>query len=133
LLLRSLVDEYLFDEERILLSVDQDVRSSDVGLRARGMFYYKQHMWGLAALHLRRATAINYSDPGLFLSLGATYINLKRYGLARDALGQARQLAPEMPEVQEMMALLKARTEGAGATKGANATKGAEIPHIHSE
>jgi tetratricopeptide (TPR) repeat protein len=107
LLLRSLVDEYLFDEERMLLQVDKDVRSSDVGLRTRGIFYYRQRMWALAALHLRRATAINYSDPGLFLSLAATYINLKHYELAADAIAQARQLAPDMVEVQEMADLLR--------------------------
>ncbi len=133
LLLRSLVDEYLFDEERILLDVDKDVRSSDVGLRSRGLFYYKRRMWALAAVYLRRATAINYSDPGLFLSLAATYINLKRYDLADDALGQARQLAPDMPEVQEMADLLKARAKVADATQAADAIQAAEIPHKRSE
>ncbi len=138
-ILRGLVDEYLFDEERILLDVDKDVRSSDVGLRTRGLFYYKRRMWALAALHLRRATAINYSDPGLFLSLAATYINLRRYDLAEGALGQARKLAPDMPEVQEMANLLKAQdgtagtTEAADAIKAADAVRAAEIPHIRSE
>ncbi len=106
-LLRSLVDAYLVDEERIILAVDKDVRSNEVGLRTRGLFYYKQHMWALATLHLRRASAINYGDSGLFLSLTAAYIKLNRYDLAEDSLNSARQLNSDMPEVEEMTILLE--------------------------
>jgi len=110
-LFRGAVDEYWVDEKRILLRLDKDVQNSQVGLQLRGKLYYENRMWALAALHLRKAAALKFNrDPALLVSLIATYMQLKRYDLASNALAEAQRVAPNMPEVQELAAMLDKRT-----------------------
>jgi tetratricopeptide (TPR) repeat protein len=101
----QLKDDFPFEKRRILLRVDPDVVTGPMML-ARGHEYVGRKMWGLAALHMRRAVA---RMPGRMegrASLTLAYLRLKRYDLADRALEEARRINPDDPQVEELQTLL---------------------------
>jgi Tfp pilus assembly protein PilF len=116
-------EEFEMDVDRIMLQIDSGIVDSEMGLRIAGRRAAKRRMWALAALHLRRALGLN-KRLETTLMLVMAYINLEEYDLAEDALTVARQLGPDVPQVTEMMALLKER---AGQEIGASVAEDDEL------
>lgn len=111
-LVLQLEDDFFFDEKRLLLRPDRDATNGPA-LLSSGRDYARREMWAMAAIHLRRATGRMPHQIEPYLALAATYLNLKRYSLATDALEEARRIAPDDPQVERLATVLgfKMRTD----------------------
>ena len=98
-------DDFAFDRQRILLRPDSNVGGASLFL-ARGHEYARRKTWGLAALHMRRAVAFMPDQMSGRPALILTYLKLKRYDLAAQALAEARRISPDDPRVAELQTLL---------------------------
>jgi len=98
-------EDFTFDKRRILFRLDPDVTSGPMFL-ARGHDYVERKMWGLAALHMRRAIGFMPHRMDGRPSLVLTYLKLKRYDRAARTLEEARQVSPDDPRLEELQTLL---------------------------
>ena len=75
-------------------------------------------MWGLAAIHLRRAVATNPRSPAYHLALTMAYLNINRYDLAGESLRQFERLDPHAVDIEP----LKIQIRAGQAEKGSGPT-----------
>jgi tetratricopeptide (TPR) repeat protein len=102
-----LEDDFILEKRRVLLRLDRDVHDGPDFLR-RGREYASRKMWGMSALHFRRAAAqLRVADA--YLALTIACLELDAYDLAARALDEARAIAPQNPKVAEFTALLAER------------------------
>jgi tetratricopeptide (TPR) repeat protein len=113
LLAFQLEEDFPMERRRILFRLDPDVTSTPMIL-ARGHKYAEQKMWGLAALHMRRAVGMMPQRMDGRLALALTYMKLDRYNLAAEALERARGIDPSDPEIEELEAFLERKRAGRG-------------------
>lgn len=102
----QLEEDFPFERRRILFRVDPDVTSAQMIL-ARGHEYAERRMWGLAALHMRRAVGMMPQRKKGRLALALTYMKLGRYDQAADELDRARQIDPADPQIDELETFLE--------------------------
>lgn len=95
----NLWNDFTFKEGRILLRLDRGVKNQR-SLAISGRKYSKLGMWGLAALHLRRAVLREPGNPAHHVGLVVAYIKLKRYDLAEKALKDAEKLPFHSAELE---------------------------------
>ncbi len=105
LLIFQTEEDFQWERERLLLRVDQDL-SSSTDFIVRGNTYAKSKMWGLAALHFRRAAAWSTQDLDSRVALTVAYIRLQKYRHAARALQEAKGINPSSPRVAELEELL---------------------------
>ncbi len=100
----SLGDDFTQEKYRVMFRVDSDAKSS-LTLMEKGRKYAKRKMWGLAALHFRRAAyqMENILEPQLALAIA--YNNLKMYDRMAVPLKRAHKISPNEPGVQKLMAI----------------------------
>jgi hypothetical protein len=102
----NLWHDFTFKEYRLQLKVDRDAKTH-MTLFISGREYSKLRMWGLAAIHLRRAVAADFNNPSYQLALAVAYMNIKREDLAEKALAQAEKLDPQAGEIWRRRQQLK--------------------------
>ncbi|MFP4345401.1 MAG: hypothetical protein ACLFU8_11970 [Anaerolineales bacterium] len=107
----SLQDDFFKEQARILLRLDRDVQGGSTML-ARGRLYAKDQMWGLAALHFRRAGAL-MQEPDAYVALAIACMKLEVYEMAERALDEAERLNPSETQVSELRRLLAERRSAA--------------------
>jgi len=105
LLIFQLEDDFAWERRRLLLRFDRGL-SGGIDFLARGDLYAQRKMWGLAALHLRRAVGLLSKRVDARLALAATYIRLGQYDRADQVLAEARRISPGHPRVSELRELL---------------------------
>lgn len=98
-------DDFFSDERRVLTRVVPSAKNG-IDFLNIGQHYMRQQMWGLAAVHLRRAAGRIPEMIDTHLALAAAYMNLKRYDLAARALGNARRVNAEHPSLLELETML---------------------------
>jgi Tfp pilus assembly protein PilF len=109
----NLWNDFSFKEDRLQFRVDRDAKThATLYLSARN--YLKLGMWGLAALHLRRAIAREPHKPTYHLSLALAYHHLNRPTQAAQALAQAEHLDPNAPEIEQLRKAMAQGSRGAG-------------------
>lgn len=108
-------DDFAFEKRRILFHLDPDVSSGPMIL-ARGHDYAKRKMWGMAALHMRRAALAmpNQVNPRIALTL--TYLRMERYDIAAQTLEDARRIDPDNSHVAELQDMLDELRPGSVAS-----------------
>lgn len=97
--------DFFQERTRLRFRLDRDVLEGRA-LLVRGRDYGRRGMWGLAALHLRRAAMFEPDEIDVHLALAVAYVNLKRYEQAEAALSEARRVDPAAPQLAELAALL---------------------------
>jgi len=100
--------DFAFDEYRIVLNVDTDVKTGAT-LMERGRRYAEQGLWAKAAVHFRRAAYQMPENADTHLSLVVAYINLDMYDMALEPLEKARELDRLNPKINELAVLLEKR------------------------
>jgi hypothetical protein len=101
----QLDDDFRWDERRILLRLDTG-RPSGLNYLSRGDYYARRGLWALAAIHLRRAIGKLPDRIDARLALATTYVNLRRFGLARKTLADAGRMSPDNRDVERMVQFL---------------------------
>jgi hypothetical protein len=103
LLIFQIEDDFVPDNQRILLRPDRGV-SDGTHFLQRGLYYTRQKMWALAALHLREAVLElpNHVDGQVALML--SYIKLNRPVQAAEVLDVFERNNPDDPRVAELRA-----------------------------
>jgi len=105
-------DDFALERRRIIFRIDPNL-SGVSGVLARGHEYAERKMWGLAALHMRRAVAFAPEQLSGRGALTLAYLKLKRYDLAAKTLAEARRIRPDDPRLEELQTLLDdARSAG---------------------
>jgi tetratricopeptide (TPR) repeat protein len=94
-------DDFAFEEERVMLQLEQGVSSGPM-LYSRAQAYAKRRMWALAALHMRRAVMEMPDRVEVRAALILMYIELKRYDLAARVLEEGLRRHPEEPRLLEL-------------------------------
>jgi tetratricopeptide (TPR) repeat protein len=112
-LILQLEDDFRWNRRRITFQCDPGLSVGNDFL-ARGSYYAKRKMWGLAALHLRRAVALWRYDVDTRVFLTTVYLRLQRYDHAARLLAEIREIEPEDPRVGELAALLEEVSSGGG-------------------
>jgi Flp pilus assembly protein TadD len=110
-LVLKLEEDFQVKRSRLLLSVDPDIKTG-VDALLRGRVYAREGMWGLAAIHFRRAAALNPSSPDEHIAVAQACVHLKESELARYALERARELQPGDGRVDAVLELLERQTSG---------------------
>ncbi|MBN1483186.1 MAG: zinc ribbon domain-containing protein [Chloroflexia bacterium] len=110
-LLFELRGDFFEQKTRLLFRLDRDT-SGGHALLVRGRDYGRRGLWGLSALHLRRAVRFLPDEAEAFFALALAYISLQRYDEAAEVLAEARELAPEAPQLAELQALWQERRGG---------------------
>jgi tetratricopeptide (TPR) repeat protein len=98
-------DDFRWHRHRVLFRLDRGL-SGGTDFLARGNYYARRKMWGLAALHLRRAVGLWSYDVDSRVLLASIYIRLKRYDQAARLLAEIREIEPEDPRLKDLAALL---------------------------
>lgn len=109
----QLEEDFPLERRRILFRLDPDVTSAPMIL-ARGHEYTKRKMWGMAALHMRRAVGMTPQRMDGRLALALTYMKLNRHDEAAQALERARRIAPDDPQIDELETFLEQRRADSG-------------------
>lgn len=109
----QLEEDFPLERRRILFRLDSDVTSAPMIL-ARGHEYTKRKMWGMAALHMRRAVGMTPQRMDGRLALALTYMKLGRYDEATETLERARRIDPDDPQIDELEAFLEQKRAGKG-------------------
>ena len=109
----QLEEDFPLERRRILFRLDPDVTSASTIL-ARGHEYTKRKMWGMAALHMRRAVGMMPQRMDGRLALALTYMKLGRYDEAATTLERARRIDPDDPQIGELEAFLEQKRAGNG-------------------
>ncbi len=102
-------DDFLKSRERILLGPDEGLASGEDYLD-QGMVYAHQGMWAMAAVHFHHAINIMGDDPEPYRVATIAGIKLRDAALARYALDEFKQRAPDnsrLPELAKMVAAIK--------------------------
>jgi len=86
----NLWNDFTFQEGRILFRLDRGVKNQR-SLAISGRKYSRLGMWGLAALHLRRAMLREPGNPSPYVGLVVAYMKLQLYELAEKTLQTAEQ------------------------------------------
>ncbi|MCB0179326.1 MAG: hypothetical protein KDI62_13925 [Anaerolineae bacterium] len=103
----NLWNDFTFKEHRIQLRIDRDAKSQ-ASLFQSGRKYSQAGMWGLAAIHLRRAVATNPRSPAYHLALTMAYLNINRYDLAGESLRQFERLDPHATDIEPLKKQIRA-------------------------
>ncbi len=106
-----LADDFLKDRRRILLQMDRGLHTGEAYM-TRGQLYASNKMWALAAVHFHRAAGMLEPRPAGHLALAQACIHLGEYDLAAQALEAVQRLAPGIPQLAELTALLEAKRSG---------------------
>jgi hypothetical protein len=88
----NLWNDFTFKEGRLRFKIDRGIKNHQT-LYVRAREYGQMDMWGMAALHLRRAVSRDDKNPAYLLALTVAYMNIKRYDLAEKALDDAEKVA----------------------------------------
>ncbi len=106
LLIFQIEDDFVPDNQRILLRPDRGV-SDGMHFLQRGLYYTKQKMWALAALHLREAVRglPNHVDGQIALML--SYVKLNRLTQAAEVLDIFERNNPDDPRIAELSAAIR--------------------------
>jgi hypothetical protein len=107
ILIFSIEDDFFSDDQRILLCPDRGV-SDGTHFLQRGLYYARQKMWALAALHLREAVQFLPNQVDGQVALMLSYIKLGRPALAAQVLEVFEQSHPGDPRVVELGAAIRA-------------------------
>lgn len=102
-------DDFLKMRERILLGADDGLASGEDYLD-QGMIYAHQGMWAMAAVHFHHAISILGDDPEPYRVAAIAGVKLRDATLARYALDQFKERAPDnprLPELTKMVAAIK--------------------------
>lgn len=103
---RQVEEDLRWKKKRLLFQVDRGLsNASDFITRADQ--YTRRKMWALAMLHLRRASALAAQDPDVHIALAVAYLRLRNYERAEKSLENARQIAPEHPQLSPLKALIE--------------------------
>ncbi len=103
---RTLWDDFLFEEGRLRLKRDRDAKTSATFFMS-GRKYIKLKMWGMALLHLRQAVFMAPQNVTYHATLTLAYMNVNRYDLAKRAIKNLEQIAPNAPELELLRHNLK--------------------------
>lgn len=106
LIVLQLEDDFRSERKRILFQVDASLKNG-VGFLLQGRRYAERRLWGLAALHFRRAAALLPYQTDGYVALALACIHIKAYDLARYALEEARRVNPQEKQIAEVLALLE--------------------------
>jgi tetratricopeptide (TPR) repeat protein len=109
-------DDFAFERRRMTLRIDPDVNSAPT-IMARGFKYADMKMWGMAALHLRRAISMQASRMDGRAALVLVYLKLKRFDLAETALEDARRIESDNPQLAELETLVQKERATAGSLR----------------
>lgn len=101
-------NDFKTDKHRIFSRVDKDINNG-VGYLLRGRIYADQRMWGLAALHFRRAAGMLIYQANVQVALALACIHIREYELAQAALEEAQRIDPKEKQIVEALALLQDR------------------------
>jgi tetratricopeptide (TPR) repeat protein len=115
MLVLQIVDDFFFEQKRILLRPDRDATNGPALLDS-GQRYAKSQLWALAVIHLRRAAALMPHVIDSHLALAVAYYNLQRYELAAGALEDARHINPDDPQVERLTTVLAYRSTDESTT-----------------
>ena len=107
-------DDFLADDQRILLRSDRGV-SDGVRFFQRGLYYARQKMWALAALHLRETVQSLPDHVDGQVALMLSYLKLGRPALAAEVLRVFEQNNPGDPRIAELSAAIGGELESEAA------------------
>lgn len=102
----KITPDFSYRSRRLKLVPDQGVKDH-TNFFLSGRDYAKEGLWGLAALHLRRAVVARPQNAQYRLALAMAYLNVKRYKLADEMVAEAERLAPGNPKVAELRRFLQ--------------------------
>ena len=104
-LVLNLGEDFTFDKYRLLLRADRDLKNGQAFFD-RAHRYADRKMWGMAALHFRRACYQLNNNIDCHLALTVAYINSKQYGLATKSLAEAKRIDAGNAKIGQLEALL---------------------------
>ncbi len=107
----QLEGDFAKDRVRLLLRLDRDATEGPIQL-GKGRHYAQEHLWGLAALHFRRAAG-QMENSDAYVALAIACIKMERWELAEAALERARRVNPEERQIPELQAIIDRRRETA--------------------
>lgn len=99
--------DFMHTTDRLRFKIDSGVKDH-TSFYLTGREYGQAGLWGLAALHLRRAVVAQPNRPAYQLALAVAYLNINRYALAGQTLTTLERLAPNAPEVARLRQKLAA-------------------------
>ncbi len=101
-----LEDDFRIQRRRRLLALDPGLPSG-LDYLVRGRHYARAGVWGLAALHFRRAAALMPNSVDGLLGVAQAAVNLGDWELSRWALESARERQPSDERIKEAAELVK--------------------------
>ncbi len=104
-LILNLGEDFTFDKYRILLRADRDLKTGQDFIN-RAHRYGDRKMWGMAALHFRRAGYLLVNNLDCRLGLVVALINIKQYDLAAKSLADAKLINAADPRIEKLEAVL---------------------------
>ena len=107
ILVIKLEDDFRVRRERLLLAPDAGLKTG-MDYLLRGRHYARSGVWGLAALHFRRAAALMPNTIDGLLGVAQAGGRLKDWDLSRWALESALERQPDDERITEAIELLKA-------------------------
>ena len=114
LIVFQLEDDFAWDKRRHLFRFDPGL-SAGTDFLARGNDYAQRGVWGLAALHLRRAIVSLPYRLDARMALAVAHIRLGQYRQAERVLAEAQQRSPGDPRITELEGLLDDLRSGAAS------------------
>ncbi len=97
----NLWNDFKFKTERLRLVIEGGVKTH-ASFYLAGRKYAELGMWGLAALHYRRAVGQKERNTVYHLALAVAYGQLGRFDLAEKSLDIAEKLDPDSPEIWQL-------------------------------
>ena len=93
---------------RLRVVLDKDVHGAWMFYQ-RGQGYQREGKWALAALHWRRAIALQPRAPEFYKDLGRAQTRLRRFPQALAAYRSGGELAPNDPEFMQLIESVQAK------------------------
>ncbi len=107
----QITPDFSYQSRRLKLVPAQGVKDH-TNFFLSGRDYARAGLWGLAALHLRRAVVARPQKAQYCLALAVAYLNVKRYALAEEMAAKTERLAPNHPKVAELRRFLREQRVG---------------------
>lgn len=104
-LILNLGEDFTSDKYRILLRADRDLKTGQEFM-TRAHRYGDRKMWGMAALHFRRAGYLLTNNLDCRLGLVVSLTNSKQYDPAAKALADAKLINSTDPRIEKLEDLL---------------------------